>query len=505
MAGLIALSDMVLKGEAATARLANDCARAAKAGDLILLEGDLGAGKTAFARAFLRSLADDDALEVPSPTYTLVQAYPGTSPALHADLYRIADATEIDELGLDEGREQGIVLVEWPERAPSLFDRATLVVSLSGTGATRRAIVKANPEAAARYGRSLAIRAFLAAHGSAEALRRPLAGDASTRAYETVQTKMGHRVLMNAPRMPDGPPIRDGLPYSRLAHLAESVTPFVAIARLLSGAGFAAPAIHAQDLDAGLLLISDLGRDGVLDGDGRPVAERYVESARLLAVLHGRVWPHEAEAAPGVIHAIPAYSRRALLIETELFIDWYWAEKRGTAPSAAQRTAWVDGWNGILDAIGDGEQSLVLRDFHSPNIIWRDARHGTDRVGLIDFQDAVIGPSAYDVASLARDARVTIDPALEQDVRDAYCAIRAASGAFDQVRFARDFAVMAAQRNAKILGIFIRLNRRDGKPTYLKHLPRVEAYFARSLREPVMQPIAALLAEAGFEFTGWNP
>lgn len=496
---------MRLDGEAATERLAADCARAARAGDLITLEGGLGAGKTTFARAFLRALAGDPALEVPSPTYTLVQSYPGALPALHADLYRLADASEADELGLEDGLSQGVVLVEWPERAPHLAETASLVVRLEGAGASRLVRLEAAPSAAPRFARSLAIRAFLAAGSHGDAVRGPLAGDASARAYETIATDGVPLVLMNAPRMPDGPPIRDGLPYSRLAHLAESVTPFSAVARLLRSRGFAAPEIHAQDLDQGLLLIEDLGRDGILDAQGAPIAARYCAAGALLADMHRVAWPHAAEAAAGVTHVIPAYSRRALLIETELFIDWYWLEKRGTPPSEAQRDAWRRGWNGILDALSDAEQSLVLRDYHSPNIIWREGRAGTDAIGLIDFQDAVIGPSAYDVASLARDARVDIPLALEQAVTKAYCARRVETGPFDAARFTRDFAVMAAQRNAKILGIFIRLNRRDGKPAYLRHLPRVEAYFGRSLADPAMAPVAGLLAEAGFTFPGWVP
>jgi hypothetical protein len=495
-----------LEGEDATERLARDCARAVRAGDLILLSGDLGAGKTTFARAFLRTLARDPALEVPSPTYTLVQPYECSPHALHADLYRLGDESELDELGLDDGLAAGVALVEWPERAPSLSARAALCVSLSGTGGSREARLAASPSAAPRFARSLAIGVFLARAGHADARREPFVGDASSRSYEIVTPADGAEplILMNAPRMPDGPPIRDGLPYSRLAHLAESVTPFVAIARLLDRHGFCAPAILAHDLDDGLLLLSDLGRDTVLDTEGRPIAERYTASAEVLADMHAVAWPHACEAAPGVVHDIPAYSRRAMLIETELFIDWYWEAKRGAPPGDAQRSAWTAAWNTILDSIAGAERSLVLRDHHSPNIIWRGAMRGNARVGLIDFQDALIGPAAYDVASLARDARVDIAPDLEEAVTAAYEARRRLRGPFDASAFRSAFAVMAAQRNAKILGIFIRLDRRDGKPAYLKHLPRVEAYFGRSLADPAMAPVATLLAEAGFAFPGWG-
>ncbi|MGL4406125.1 MAG: tRNA (adenosine(37)-N6)-threonylcarbamoyltransferase complex ATPase subunit type 1 TsaE, partial [Notoacmeibacter sp.] len=485
----IEIANLVLDGEAATIRLGADLALAAKPGDLILLDGDLGAGKSTLARAFLRGFYDSLDLEVPSPTYTLVQTYEGAPPVYHADLYRTRASSEVDELGLTEALETGIVLVEWPERAPHLFDEAALIIRLTGIGAKRNAIVSARHSFEHRFVRTLKIRDFLERNGAQNAVRKKLTGDASTRSYETIhQGNDAQLILMNAPRMPDGPPIRDGLPYSRIAHLAESVTPFAAIDRALIDAGFCAPLIHSADLENGLLLIEDLGRDTILDDHGKPIAARYQASGALLADFHQVNWPEVILVADGISHEVPAYSRRALLIETELFTDWYWPELRGSQAPEQAKLEWREAWNAVLDSLHNAEQSLVLRDYHSPNIIWREHENGTDKIGLIDFQDAVSGPSAYDVASLARDARVDISPELEASIVEAYVGRRLELGAFDRKGFDAAFAIMAAQRNAKILGIFHRLNRRDGKPAYLKHLPRIERYFGRSLNDPAMAP-----------------
>ncbi|TKB29565.1 MAG: bifunctional tRNA (adenosine(37)-N6)-threonylcarbamoyltransferase complex ATPase subunit type 1 TsaE/phosphotransferase, partial [Mesorhizobium sp.] len=132
------------------------------------------------------------------------------------------------------------------------------------------------------------------------------------------------------------------------------------------------------------------------------------------------------------------------------------------------------------------EYTLMLRDFHSPNLIWRADRSGHDRLGVVDVQDALIGPSAYDVASLAMDARVTISPEIEKHTLAAYIAARRAAGAFDENEFRETYAIMAAQRNSKILGIFVRLEKRDGKPYYLKHLPRIRDYLRRALAHPAL-------------------
>ncbi len=491
--------ELDLKDEQATLRLGEDLAAALRPGDLVALEGDLGAGKTTLARSIIRTLADIDDLEVPSPTFTLVQPYGGRLPVLHADLYRLGAPDEVDELDLAEGLDAGTLLVEWPERAAGRLPAPALAVRLEIVGDSRRAIIGGAAEAVDRVRRSLAIRRFLARSGHPLARRRHLTGDASMRAYETVRPSGGGAeiILMNAPRRPDGPPVRDGKPYSRIAHLAESVVPFVAIARLLRGRGFRAPEIFAPDLDQGLLLIEDLGRDGVLDTGGFPIAERYLAAAELLAEMHAQQWPAEVEAAPGILHAVPFYDRGALTIEVELLIDWYVEHVRGTPPSDAERRDFTAAWGAVLPVLETSDRTLVLRDYHSPNIIWRGDETGSDRIGLIDFQDAVIGPTAYDVASLAQDARVTIDPELETAIVERYLTTRRALEAFDETAFLRDYAIMAAQRNTKILGIFVRLSRRDGKPGYLRHMPRLWSYLARVIDHPALAPVAACYRRLG--------
>ena len=163
---------------------------------------------------------------------------------------------------------------------------------------------------------------------------------------------------------------------------ARNVSAFVAIDRLLAEAGFAVPDICARDLDRGFLLISHLGTGHFLD-DGRPVAGRYAAAAALLADLHRHGWPHRAEAAPGVVHEIPPFDRDAMLIEAELLLDWYTPYATGAPASQPMRGEFLKLWNDALDRIAGCEQSLVLRDYHSPNIIWRPERTGPDRMGLI--------------------------------------------------------------------------------------------------------------------------
>lgn len=493
-AGLEAVAMLRLADAAATERLGADLAMVLSAGDVVALSGDLGVGKSTLARALIRALAANQELEVPSPTYTLVQSYESEPPVAHFDLYRLAGGEELDELGFAEASEAGIVLVEWPERAAEAVGAATVSIELSlPAEGGRQAVISAAPGASARIARSLVIREFLGGAGLPDVPRRRFFGDASSRRYETVTRDGETLVLMDAPRQPDGPPIRDGLPYSRIAHLAEDVTPFVALATALRKAGFAAPAIHRADLDRGILLIEHLGAEQIVDAERRPIPERYLESVLCLADLHGVAWPSELPVPDGPIHHVPHYDRRAMTAEVGLLVDWYLPDFKGRPATGDERELFAECWSAIFDELETAETSLVLRDFHSPNVIWRPDATGVQKIGLIDFQDAMIGPSAYDVASLAQDARVDVSAELEAAVTAAYLARRRAEDpGFDAFAFERDYAIMAAQRASKILGIFVRLLKRDGKPQYLRHIPRLKGYLARTLGHPSLSALRHL-------------
>ncbi|MBN9221050.1 MAG: tRNA (adenosine(37)-N6)-threonylcarbamoyltransferase complex ATPase subunit type 1 TsaE [Mesorhizobium sp.] len=485
MTGLVI--ERLLADETQTARLGEDLALALRAGDVLALKGDLGAGKSTLARALIRTLAEDPGLDVPSPTFTLVQSYETRIPVHHFDLYRLSSARELDELGFEEALAQGAALVEWPERAEGELPKTSVQIELVPNGEGRLARLSGQGTSFERMTRSLAMRDFLESAGWGEASRRHFIGDASARSYEIVSLP-GHaaRVLMNSPRLVLGPPVRDGKPYAVIAHTAQSVSAFVAIDRALLAAGVSVPRIDAQDLDQGFLLLEHLGSESFLDGNGEPVVERYEAAAELLAMMHGKSWPSRMEAAPGVVHDVPPFDRAAMLIEADLLVDWYVPMLTGAPPGDALRAGYHTQWNAVLDRLKGQEYTLMLRDFHSPNIIWRGERDGLDRLGIVDVQDALIGPAAYDVASLAMDARVTVPQEIERRTVAAYIAARHAAGAFDKAAFLEAYAIMAAQRNSKILGIFVRLEKRDGKPYYLKHLPRIRDYLRRALAHPAL-------------------
>jgi aminoglycoside/choline kinase family phosphotransferase len=315
--------------------------------------------------------------------------------------------------------------------------------------------------------RAAQIAAFLAAAGWAEVPRRPLAGDASFRRYERLETAGRRAVLMDAP-----PP-------------KEDVRPFIAVARLLHGQGFSAPQVLAEDVAAGLLLLEDFGDSTYprLLAAGADEKRLYCLAVDLLIALH------RGFKLPGAA-AVPPYSDERLLSEAALLVDWYLPAITGQPTEPALREEYLACWRGLLPVARSVPDTLVLRDYHVDNLMLLDGRSGVAACGLLDFQDAVIGPCSYDLVSLLEDARRDVPADLVAAMVEQYLA---AFPELDRAAFAASYAVMGAQRNCKIVGIFTRLCVRDGKPIYLAHIPRVWRLIEQDLKHPALAPMARWL------------
>ncbi len=478
-------------------RLAQRLALVLKPGDVIAVSGPLGAGKTSFARLLLMRLGV--AGEVPSPTFSLVQAY--ASPRFtvhHCDFYRL-EPRELAELGLDDVLASSVTIVEWPERAGDWLpaDRLDIAMDETAEPYQRRVELIGQGSWGPRLERLKALSDFIDTTPYAGAAAEYLQGDASTRSYARLALPDRSAILMNAPRQPDGPPIRDGKPYSALVHLAEDVTPFVAVANELRRRGLAAPAIYAFDLDQGFLLIEDLG-DRVF---GAEIAQRtrmadlYTPAVDVLVAIAGEPPPPLLEIEAHAPYRLPPYDAEALLTEALLLTDWFWPALHEQPTPEGVRAAYADLWRPLLEQAAASDNTLILRDYHSPNLMWLPGRGGQQQVGILDFQDALLGPAAYDLVSLLQDARLDVPEELEAELLARYCAARSASDRqFSSDQFSVLYATLGAQRNSKILGIFARLAKRDGKRGYLAHIPRVARYLERNLAHPALASLRAWYA-----------
>ena len=324
--------------------------------------------------------------------------------------------------------------------------------------------------------RDAAIVAFLASNGWDNASRSTLADDASFRRYERISDGGRTVVLMDAP-----PPKEDVRPFTKIAgHLIEL--------------GFSAPRILAEDAETGLLLLEDFGDDtftralaSAPETEWEALEERlYASATDVLSDLHNR----SGEDALPV--NLPRYTMDRYLDEVLLLTDWYQPAITGQVISAENRAAYTTAWQGALKPVLATEPTLVLRDYHVDNLVWLPSRDGVQRCGLLDFQDALAGPAAYDLMSLLEDARRDIRLALRDRMWRRYISampnLREPGPARDQ--FETVFAILAAQRHAKVIGIFTRLCVRDAKPDYLVHIPRVWKLLEANLRHPALASVA---------------
>jgi aminoglycoside/choline kinase family phosphotransferase len=345
--------------------------------------------------------------------------------------------------------------------------------------------------------RAEAMDAFLAGAGWGAALRAPLPGDASTRRYVRLSRNGRPAMLMDQPQGAETPPAaasatpdeRRALGYNAVARLAGGdCGRFVAAANYLRKHGLSAPEILAADPKQGFVIIEDLG-DGLFADvvDGGNELELYRGAAEVLATLH-------ADRAPAVLppdKALHAFDETAVTAEVDLLTDWFMpvALARAAEPDeiAEHRTL----WRAALAELKP-DPVFVHRDYHAQNLLWLPQRKGVARVGLIDFQDAVAGSKAYDLISLVEDARRDVAPEIAAATTTHYLETMRAQGTpLDEADYRGQMAVMAAQRNAKIAGIFARLYKRDGKARYLSYLPRVWGHLNRDLEHPALRGLKA--------------
>lgn len=297
---------------------------------------------------------------------------------------------------------------------------------------------------------------FLATTDWKNGIARPLAGDASNRKYERVTAEgLPTAVLMDAP-----------------PEAGEDVGPFLTIAQHLSSLGLSAPTIYAQDVTHGFLLIEDLG-----DGLFARVLDHTpdIEDALYRAAVDALIVAQNAR-PPKVQH----YDVTAMTTTAMLAVDWYLPHGTGRATPEVLRQDYESLVRGMLSRLMLGDPVLVQRDYHAENLLWLPNREGPARVGLLDFQDAMLGHPAYDLASLLKDARRDVAPEVQREMLRYFIDQTGA----DAAAFSGAYAACSAQRNLRILGVFTRLCVRDGKPDYPDLIPRVWRNLVEDLQHP---------------------
>jgi len=311
------------------------------------------------------------------------------------------------------------------------------------------------------------LNSFLKGAGWRNAERQPLTADASFRRYIRLFQDGKSALVMDAPP----------------AH--EDVRPFVLIDKHLRLLDFSAPEILAEDETNGFLLLEDFGDATFTNllANGHDERALYTLATDVLIALHALDTPN---ATPDWL---APYDDARLRDETALLLDWF-MPAQGLSVSTAARADFERIWYGLFAHVHDGPRTLVLRDYHVDNLMRLEDRDSIKACGLLDFQDALSGHPAYDLMSLLQDARRDIGAQLQADMLERYRdALNISGPAWDD--FERAYAILAAQRHAKVIGIFTRLQRRDGKPVYLKHISRLWRLLEKALEHPALADMKA--------------
>ena len=332
-------------------------------------------------------------------------------------------------------------------------------------------------------------RAFIAGAGWDGSSVESFPGDASSRRYFRLTRDDEVAVLMDAPRGAEAPAEPEGasvanrraLGYNALARLAgPEPAAFACLSNELVIRGFSAPKVLAADLEAGLLLLEDFGQEvyaNVIKSDPSMEAPLYEAAVECLAEIYRSSFPSKMSFETSTWR-VRDYDETALMTETHLFLDWYAADK-GAEVSDKARAEWDLIWRQLFKVLESHVPGLALRDFHAENLFWLPERESVAKVGLIDFQDGLFVHPAYDLVSFLEDSRRDVSVDLVDPLISQFCEQAKLS---DEAAFRQAYAVLGAQRNAKILGIFVRLAERDGKPAYRDLIPRVHGHFLRNLR-----------------------
>lgn len=461
----------------ATDKLAGDLAPYLMPGDVIALTGYLGAGKSHFARALVRALGSRQK-HLPSPTFTLLQTYDDTRmPVAHTDFYRLGDPSEAEELNLDPFIEHGLTVIEWADNAPHMCPARTLWVRLEDEGGGRSITFKSEDDSwEKRFGFFTPdLQRPVTDKGRHDFVQRttgkkgqvitPVSADASFRSYWRVRMGDSAQILMDAPA-----PMED-------------LERFVRVDKFLEANGVRVPHVYEADLESGYALIEDFGNSTVFDAveSGADPMKHYEAAVDILA--------HIAQSEKA---AVPRQEKENWLDEACHFTDWFLPYATGHATHTADRRQFRELIWGLMAQMPELPQTTMLKDYHCQNLMVLPDGAGVESLGVLDFQDARIGPVSYDLASLLYDVRYKV-PSHFHSILTARMA-GSMPGHVTPEALSQGVKMVAIQNLLRIAGVFTRLARRDGKTQYLDYMPLLWSHADALLAEvPEAEALAAFI------------
>ncbi len=442
-------------------------------GDVITLNGQIGAGKTTFAKFLISNLTQTPIEEISSPTFNLYQTYEGeTLDVLHYDFYRIDSELELAEIDLDESYTDKICIIEWANKYPNILPKDRIEISIECKDQER--YYKINPLGKCREAIDSLnkVEDFLDEHDIKFKEIKKLPGDASKRGYFRVSNSNKNLIVMDVTQENDA---------NGKTLMTGGIDDFITICEYLDSINVRVPKLIARNKINTLLLEEDLGECSytgmVAKLDFRELYEPAIET---LIHISNIKHPKNISTGPNP-HYMRDFDLNIYLKEAGTFIDYYWPFVNGTFCGEDERQEFIEILSNLYSNLSD-DKTLMLRDFHSPNLLFLQNEKGLKKCAIIDFQDALLGHPLYDLVSLSNDARLTIDEGHEQYLIDLYKSSFCFNDfEFDKLSFMEQYQILGVQRSIKILGIFARLAIIDSNHNYIVHMPRVITYIKRIL------------------------
>lgn len=443
-------------------------------GDIVALIGEIGSGKTTFSKRLINELTSIHINEINSPTFNLYTIYDKNGVQVnHYDFYRVENSEDLLEIDLIESYKSGITIIEWADKYINALKNDYIEVHLKekknhreyqviGRGSFRQRIKNAN-----------SLEYFLDQTNLKINRQEDIKGDASKRKYHRLYTENSTLILMDSSQEKK---------IASPTKLSTSINDYIHICKYLEKINIRVPKLFYTDTENEYLIEEDFGdlqySQVVSAGNFK---ELYQPAISTLLHITRINHPHDLE-VDGMKYKIPEYDNMTYLNEIEIFIKFYWPYKKGHICSPSTQNEFMDIFNELLGKLSS-DKSLVLRDFHSPNLMFLNTEKNHRKCGVIDFQDALIGHPIYDLVSLSQDARVTITEEQENFLLEQYkVEFDYNNYNFDKSTIMDQYCILGAQRSLKILGIFARLSIIDNRNDYIGHMPRIINYIRKNMK-----------------------
>ncbi|MDG2187302.1 MAG: tRNA (adenosine(37)-N6)-threonylcarbamoyltransferase complex ATPase subunit type 1 TsaE [Hyphomicrobiales bacterium] len=454
-------------------------------GDIIALIGEIGSGKTTLSKFLINQLTSIEINQINSPTFNLYQSYNKNNVLVnHYDFYRIEKYQDLDEIDLEDSYKNGITIIEWADKYINALTQDYIEIHLTEKLSYREYKITPKGKLRKRIKNINSLDNFLKKTNLKINKLEDIYGDASKRKYCRLHLEDKTLILMDSSQEKK---------KINPTKLSTSISDYIHICKYLEKINIRVPELFYTDIKREYLIEEDFGDlkySHIISKENfKELYQPAIDTLLHISEIHH---PNNLE-VNGKTYDIPEYDKKIYLNEVEIFIKFYWPFIKGTICTSAIEKEFMDIWNELLIKISS-DKSLVLRDFHSPNLMLLKDEENHKKCGVIDFQDALLGHPIYDLVSLCQDARITISEEEETFLIETYKSkFNFNNYQFDRSNFIDHYCILGTQRSMKILGIFARLSILDSRNDYLVHMPRVINYIKRNMQNSNLSDLSKWL------------